>query len=98
MISTPYTIDRTPASAPTAFSTALVRKRNIDAPQTPAMVGLPPVTSVPPITTTAIDISMYSTPMSSDAPPDTEANSSAVNAAITEDNTYAMHRVQCTST
>src|SRR6202795_4537610 len=53
IISRPYAIERTPAPAPSALSTAFVRNRNIEAPHTPMTVARPPVTWVPPITTTA---------------------------------------------
>ena len=43
---------------------------NSDAPQMPGTFELPPATAVPPITTTAIDISRYSAPILSAAPPE----------------------------
>ena len=59
---------RTPALTPKVFSIVSSMTRNSEAPQRPVTLALPPATDVPPITTTAMEVSRYSLPMSSDEP------------------------------
>ena len=65
--------ERTPAPKPQVLSIVTSRKRNSAAPQRPGTLAKPPVTEVPPITTTAIEASRYSSPMLSAAPPEKPA-------------------------
>jgi hypothetical protein len=52
------------------FSIVTTRNRKSAAPQRPGTLEKPPATEVPPMTTTAMEASRYSSPMFSDAPPE----------------------------
>jgi hypothetical protein len=68
MMTRPVTSSRTPALTPKVLSMVSNITRNNEAPQTPVTLALPPATEVPPITTTAIEVSRYSLPISSEVP------------------------------
>ena len=74
MIITPVTSNRTPLDTPKVFSIDVNKNRNIAAAHRPGGLALPPITDVPPTTTTAIDDSRKSSPRLSEAPPENEAN------------------------
>src|SRR4029077_20102649 len=64
----PVSRRRTPALTPNVLSIVKRSTRNSAPPHTPGRFALPPDTDVPPMTTTAIEASRYSLPMSILAP------------------------------
>ena len=60
--------------APKVLSMLTSKYRNNAAPQMPGTLEKPPPTEVPPITTTAMEASRYSSPMLSEAPPEKPAS------------------------
>ena len=69
MMMTPVMTSRTPAPKPEVLSSVTTMNRNSDAPQRPGRLAEPPATEVPPMTTTAMELSRYSDPISSEDPP-----------------------------
>jgi hypothetical protein len=67
-IISPVNSSRTPALAPKIFSIVSSKTRKSDAPQIPGTLARPPTTDVPPMTTTAMEASRYSLPISTLAP------------------------------
>src|SRR5450830_66034 len=81
MMMSPVSKVRRPGPAPAALSMATSRNMNMAAPQMPGTLGAPPLTAVPPMTTTAIVSKRYSCPWSSELPPANPAISAPVRPA-----------------
>jgi len=68
MMTSPVTTKRMPALTPKVLSIVSKSTRKSPAPHKPTTFALPPLTEVPPITTNAIEVRRYSSPISSDDP------------------------------